>query len=101
MRQRRQLPPHFSVQERTHALAIGSMLEVNYITVTDLICRPHGWKKTSSIDNDFLYKVWKGHMEKQETEIKQKLEMETGNGNRKLKTEIEMQLLRCCSPSKI
>ena len=28
-------------------------------------------------------------MEKQETEIKQKLEMETGNGNRKLKTEME------------
>ena len=30
-----------------------------------------------------------GHMEKQETEIKRKLEMETGNGNRKLKTEME------------
>ena len=29
-----------------------------------------------------------GHMEKQETEMKQKLEMETGNGNRKLKTEM-------------
>ena len=27
-----------------------------------------------------------GHMEKQETEIKRKLEMETGNGNWKLKT---------------
>ena len=40
-------------------------------------------------------------MEKQETEIKQKLEMETGNGNRKLKTEMETQLLHCCSPSKI
>ena len=40
-----------------------------------------------------------GHMEKQETEIKQKLEIVTGN--RKLKTEMEMQLLRCCSPSKI
>ena len=26
---------------------------------------------------------------------------ETGNGNWKLKTEMEMQLLRCCSPSKI
>ena len=26
---------------------------------------------------------------KQETEIKRKLEMETGNGNRKLKTEME------------
>ena len=30
-----------------------------------------------------------GHMEKQETEIKRKLEMETGNGNWKLKTEME------------
>ena len=28
-------------------------------------------------------------MEKQETEIKRKLEMETGNGNWKLKTEME------------
>ena len=32
-------------------------------------------------------------MEKQETEIKRKLEMETGNRNQKLKTEMEMQLL--------
>ena len=29
-------------------------------------------------------------MEKQETEMKRKLEMETGNGNRKLKTEMEI-----------
>ena len=41
MRQRRQLPPHFSVQERAHALAISyktsaCMREENYITVTDL-----------------------------------------------------------------
>ena len=41
MRQRRQLPPHFSVQERAHALAISHktsacMREVKYITVTDL-----------------------------------------------------------------
>ena len=42
-----------------------------------------------------------GHMEKQETEIKRKLEMETGNGNWKLKTEMETQLFHCCSPSKI
>ena len=43
MRQRRQLPPHFSVQERVHALAISyktnaCMREVNYITVTDHTC---------------------------------------------------------------
>ena len=42
MRQRRQLPPHFSVQERAHVLAISyktsaCMREVNYyITMTDL-----------------------------------------------------------------
>ena len=41
MRQRRQLPPHFSVQERAHVLAISyktsaCMREVNYITVIDL-----------------------------------------------------------------
>ena len=41
MRQRRQLPPHFSVQERAHAMAISykasaCMREVNYITVPDL-----------------------------------------------------------------
>ena len=43
MRQWRQLPPHFSMQERTHALAISyttsaCMREVNYITMTDLTC---------------------------------------------------------------
>ena len=41
MSQRRQLPPHFSVQECAHTLAISYktsayMHEVNYITVTDL-----------------------------------------------------------------
>ena len=41
MRQRRQLPPHFSVQECAHALAISyktsaCMLKVNYVTWTDL-----------------------------------------------------------------
>ena len=40
-----------------------------------------------------------GHMEKQEMEMKWKLETETGNW--KLKTEMEMQPLSCCSPSKI
>ena len=34
---------------------------------------------------------WRGHMEKQETEMKRKLEMETGNGNWKWKLETEMQ----------
>ena len=42
-----------------------------------------------------------GHMEKQETEMKWKLEMKTGNGNRELKTEMETQLLRYCSLRKI
>ena len=41
MRQRRKLPPHFSVQECAHALAISyktsaSMPKVNYITMTNL-----------------------------------------------------------------
>ena len=41
MRQRRQLPSHFSVQERVHALAISykisaCMHKVNYITMRDL-----------------------------------------------------------------
>ena len=40
------------------------MREVKYVTMTDLtraINRDlmHGWERTSSIDNDFLYKVWK------------------------------------------
>ena len=39
------------------------MRKVNYITMTDLTRtikkRPHGWEKTSSIDNDFGYKAWK------------------------------------------
>ena len=34
-------------------------------------------------------------------EMKWKPEMETGNGHQTLKTEIETQLLHCCSPSKI
>ena len=67
MRQRRQLPPHFSVQERAHALAISyktsaCMCEVNYISDRSLQHykqRPHGQEKTSSIDNNFLYKAWK------------------------------------------
>ena len=36
-----------------------------------------------------LLSLMPGHMEKQETEIKRKLEMETGKGKRKLKTEME------------
>ena len=46
-------------------------------------------------------------MEKQETEMKWKLEMETGNGNRKQKTEMERNFFpavvlarfNCCYPS--
>ena len=49
---------------------------------------------------DYLVKFIR-HVEKQETEMKQKLEMETENGNWKLKTEMETQPFHCCSPSKI
>ena len=41
-----------------------------------------------------------GHMEKQEMEMKGKLEMETGTETRSWK-QMETQLLHCCSPSKI
>ena len=38
----------------------------------------------------FIFCVLSGHMEKQEMEMKWKLEMETGNGNWKRKLETEM-----------
>ena len=54
----RQLPPHFSVQERTHALAMSYktstfMHEVNYITITCDRSHPR-YRDLSGIDNDSL-----------------------------------------------
>ena len=60
---------------------------------------PSGIRKRGGNNKETSYLSRLGHMEKQETEIKQKLEMETGNGNQKLKTEMKMQLLCCYSPS--
>ena len=64
MRQRKQLPPQFSVQERAHALATSyktsaCMHEVDYITVTDLTETSWLGKDQLSIDSEFLYKAWK------------------------------------------
>ena len=55
-------------------------------------CSPRRLSSTVLSDKT-LFPVIVGHMEKQEMEMIWKLEMETGNGNQKLKTEMETQLL--------
>ena len=70
MRQRRQLPPHFSAQERAHALAISyktsaCMREVNYITVTDLTRARNlmvGKRPAALITNFFAKRGKKGNL---------------------------------------
>ena len=67
---------------------------------------PSGIRKKGGNGKETINCGWSGHMEKQETEIRWKLETETGNGNWKRKpetekTEMETQPFHCCSPSKI
>ena len=53
----------------------------------------HAWKEEISLGTRILLWVY--------GKTGNGNEMETGNGNQKLKTEMETQHLSCCSPSKI